>query len=601
MSAIRQRLVVMLCCGLCAGCGGNGTTTPAGPALSIARLALAAGQDSGTFNFNPGGADVTWTVTASEPWLTVTPASGTGNAAITVTVDRAGLLAGTLAASLRFETRLGNPLLPVTVVVPSEGGAVLQVTPATLDFGAGSNTATFQIANSGSGDLAWSAAELVSWATVSPRTGSGGGTVTVTVNRAGLAAGTHQGFVRVSSSGGTATVALSLVVAGAGAGQQVLAFSPAALAFGSENEQTLALLAGNGVTWAIQPSAPWLSVTPMSGIGAADLTVRLNRSQLAAGLNSAVLAVTYTAGGQTVHTGLVVTVFVGTSGPQAQLAVSPAALSFGDQAATRTLTVANLGPGSLTWTVASSAPWVAVSPTSGSGNGSVQVAFDPDHPAISEAATITFSSSGGTVSVPVSVLLNGGGQGSLLPALDVAPAFLDFGVVGTERELQVRNIGGGVLPWSASSLQNWISIFPASGVDDTVVRVVVDRAVLPGDNNLGSITFTSDFGTRTVLVSASRESGQGNPQLLLNPTGLDFGSAATQRTFAVANAGGGTLTWTATPSQPWITVSPPAASGGATVTVTVDRSGLAPGTHVGAVAVTSNGGNASVVIAATVP
>ena len=67
-----------------------------------------------------GGADVvlvesndSWTVSVSEPWLSVTPASGTGNAACHVVVD-SSLVSEVRSASVRF-TPAAMPAMAVTV------------------------------------------------------------------------------------------------------------------------------------------------------------------------------------------------------------------------------------------------------------------------------------------------------------------------------------------------------------------------------------------------------------------------------------------------------------------------------------------------------
>ena len=67
-----------------------------------------------------GGADVllvesndSWTVSVSEPWLSVSPASGTGNAACHVVVD-SSLVSEMRTASLRF-TPSAMPAMAVTV------------------------------------------------------------------------------------------------------------------------------------------------------------------------------------------------------------------------------------------------------------------------------------------------------------------------------------------------------------------------------------------------------------------------------------------------------------------------------------------------------
>src|SRR5207302_6734786 len=58
---------------------------------------------------------------------------------------------------------------------------------------------------------------------------------------------------------------------------------------------------------------------------------------------------------------------------------------------------------------------------------------------------------------------------------------------------------------------------------------------------------------------------------------------------AIINSGQGVLSWTATDDTTWISLSAPSGTGSDTITVTLDPSGLAPGTHKGNVIVTAPG------------
>jgi len=94
------------------------------------------------------------------------------------------------------------------------------------------------------------------------------------------------------------------------------------------------------------------------------------------------------------------------------------------------------------------------------------------------------------------------------------------------------------------------------------------------------------------------------PHLVLSTTSLDLGSESSTESFTIANGGTGTLTWTVSDNQSWLSVSP---TNGVTtteqdeVTVTVSRSGLAAGAYSGAVTVTpGTGADQGVAISMTV-
>lgn len=62
------------------------------------------------------------------------------------------------------------------------------------------------------------------------------------------------------------------------------------------------------------------------------------------------------------------------------------------------------------------------------------------------------------------------------------------------------------------------------------------------------------------------------------------------RVFSISNAGGGTLYWSVSDNQPWITLNPTSGTNSGTVTINVNTAGLSPGSYNGSITITSNGG-----------
>ena len=118
--------------------------------------------------------------------------------------------------------------------------------------------------------------------------------------------------------------------------------------------------------------------------------------------------------------------------------------------------------------------------------------------------------------------------------------------------------------------------------------------VVVGDPNAQSIEGVV-LNPGTVNVSGEPQ----NPQLCTtpDPPTYNFGNVQqgeTQtRTFDVTNCGGGTLDWTVSGDQSWITVNPTGGSTATeadTVTVTIDTAGLSDGAYTGTVTVSSEYG-----------
>ncbi|HKQ36115.1 MAG TPA: fibronectin type III domain-containing protein, partial [Nitrospiraceae bacterium] len=110
----------------------------------------------------------------------------------------------------------GTGVTPVTIPVTFTIAAApvppaIGASPTTLSFTAtqgGANPANqiVTINNTGGGTLAWSASENASWLTLNPASGTGNGTLTATVNTAGLATGPHTSTITVAASGATSQI-----------------------------------------------------------------------------------------------------------------------------------------------------------------------------------------------------------------------------------------------------------------------------------------------------------------------------------------------------------------------------------------------------------
>ncbi len=173
---------------------------------------------------NSGNGALAWTATASDPWLTVSPESGTAPSTLTVSVSTTGLSAGTYNGSVQIAaTGASNtPLsIPVTLTVAAAPPSLV-VSPQALSYqytfgGAVPAAQGISITNGGGGSFSWTASTSDYWLSVSAASGRAPASVSVSVDPSNLAAGTYNGSVQVSSAGvaaSPATIAVTLTVQG---------------------------------------------------------------------------------------------------------------------------------------------------------------------------------------------------------------------------------------------------------------------------------------------------------------------------------------------------------------------------------------------------
>jgi uncharacterized protein (TIGR03437 family) len=120
-------------------------------------------------------------------------------------------------------------------------------------------------------------------------------------------------------------------------------------------------------------------------------------------------------------------------------------------------------------------------------------------------------------------------------------------------------------------------------------------AVLPASlTGLLTIQVTATPGIDAITIMAAPPSAA----LAAAPSSLTFaytagGTVPAGQTVSVTNGGSGTLTWTATSSQSWLTVSPASGTAPSSLTVSVSPAALAAGSYTGTVTITASGASNS--------
>jgi uncharacterized protein (TIGR03437 family) len=197
--------------------------------------------------------------------------------------------------TLQVNATPGTDAITIMAAAP---GATIAATPASLQFaytagGAVPAAQSIQIANSGSGTLAWTATASQSWLGVSSTSGTAPSTLSISISPASLSAGTYNGTVTITASGATnspLTVVVTLTVTAAVVGP-TLAAAPQALTFsytvGSAvpPAQTVSITnTGSGAfSWTATSNAFWITLSAASGSAPATLSVSVNPYNLAAG------------------------------------------------------------------------------------------------------------------------------------------------------------------------------------------------------------------------------------------------------------------------------------------------------------------------------
>lgn len=603
---------------------GNGATTPIPIDIDLDGPNAGINVDVTDLNFqvNVGGArqsrnvSVTSTLGAEDFRVNVRAAPAglvttsvdfsTAPKQVTVTVDPSVLsLPGTYGGIVQFIGLPTQEEADVNVSIAAaagSGGGSLTATPSSLTYsqtvgGTAASSQTVQIGGSG----AISTSSNASWLTVTPATATAPTTLTVSVNSAGLAAGSQQGIITVTGTGSPLSIPVTFNLTG----PAVLTATPSSLSFNyvlggnAPATQTAQITSGGGSTSVTASStSTWLTVSPASGSTPATFTVGINPQGLAAGTYNGTVNVS--AGGS--PTPVAVTLVVTTT---AVLNASPSTLNFSQQigaAAPSPQTVQiSIGNGSSTLSIASNAAWLSVTPTSATTPATITVSASAGAlPAGTYRGVVTATAATMSIDIPVSLTVS-----TSAPALTVAPTTLSFSQTlgGTTPAPQVVHVdsSNGAATITATPSAQWLSVTPSSATTPANLTIAVTAAGLAAGNYQGSIAVVA--GSSSINIQVGFTVSNPTSPTTVTPTSLSFvqiiGSPAPpSKSLRVDNAN--TTTFTVSTSVPWLTVTPTSSYTRANLTVSADGSGLPAGTYPGTITIDTGAGTVIVPVTFTI-
>lgn len=190
------------------------------------------------------------------------------------------------------------------------------------------------------------------------------------------------------------------------------------------------------------------------------------------------------------------------------------------------------------------------------------------------------------------------------PTLVVDPLALNFAAAFGQPNpaaqiFSLKNSGSGVLRWSLTKDQPWVTATPDTGsIDSTsiVVAVAVNILGLIAGTHQANLIVDSNGGRAVIAITLTIAPPQ--PSLAFTPNALQFaatqgGANPPEQLLVIRNAGSGALTWKLTSNQPWLRAEPDtsATTTADTVRVSLALANLAAGTYGGALDLRSNGGS----------
>jgi hypothetical protein len=553
---------------------------------------------------NTGGGTLDWTAGNLSAWLTLDPTSGLGDATVTMSFDVSGLVAGVYYDTITVSdpAATNNPqkaTVQLTVNVPPP---VIVLSPTSFTFviteGDALPNDQLSITNSGGGDLNWTASNLSGWLTLDPTGGIGDASVTISFDVAALTPGTYYDTITVSDPAATNDPQKSAVMLTVNPPPPTISLDPTSFTYAitegnglPDDQLTISNVGGSVLNWTASNNSVWLALDPTSGSGGTVVTLSFDVAGLVSGTYYDTITVSdpnATNNPQKAPVMLTVTAI-----PIPVLSVTPAEFTFdategGANPPAQTLTVDNVGDGSLDWTASEDAGWLNVDPTTGSDGDSSAVTVDMTGltpGTYVDTITITDPlASNSPVHVPVTFNIEA------LPIIVLDPTSIEVTVtegdaVPTEM-ISILNGGGGSLNWTAAKINSWLLLNPTSGTDDdSLIAVDFDLTGLAVGTYYDTITVTDPTAANSPqTVPVTLTINPPPPVIALDPTEINLfayeNEAIPDFFIDVTNTGGSTLEWTASNQTGWVSLDPVSGTGDGTITVSFNISGILPGEYV---------------------
>ena len=319
-----------------------------------------------------------------------------------------------------------------------------------------------------------------------------------------------------------------------------VSFANAEQEMAAEGGSVEVALKSNG-EWTIEPTVEWLTVSPMSGTGDATLTFTAQANMTGENRSTKITASTKDNAAVITVTQEAVLYYVN---------VSPLGIYCDEEGGEFTVEVSS----NIEWEVITP-EWVSSSMMSGSNDATLTLTVSPiegDVAASREAEV--FIGSLNTASARVIVVQ----EVTPVMTIDLTPKNLDFVCTGETKSVTVVTDDS----WTAAVEVDWVVLSQTEGEGQTEINVTIGENPEYAQRQT-TVLFTTAGGMMAIL--GIRQDATPDPHFLeVMPLSLQFGKDGGEQDFTI----GCDTDWVVDLADEWLTVSSPAGSGNATVTLT---------------------------------
>ena len=371
-----------------------------------------------------------------------------------------------------------NECVPVTVK-QAGANATLSVSPAELTFTANTESKSLDVTS----NTAWTAASGASWAKLNKTNGSGNAQIAVTAEE-NTAITQRSATITIKTADGKASATVKVTQSAAN-----VIFSV------DKNEHSVAAAGGDftvkvtrNIGYKINSQPEWVKQPDKANSGNVDTYTFTAEANTSTEAREGVIVFCNDNNER-------IQVTVKQAGAKASLSVSPAELTFTAKPESKSFSVSS----NTDWSVASSADWVKIGTTSGSGNAHVTASAEENTATTQRTATITLKTTDGKATATIKVTQN---PADVVFSIDIKEFSID--AKGEEITIKIKHNSA----YSVKSMPDWVNQTnkTVSGDTDNISFAVQHN---PGYKRQGEIIFNGDgiYGTVTIKQFGSKADG----------------------------------------------------------------------------------------------
>ena len=373
--------------------------------------------------------------------------------------------------------------------------------------------------------LLWNVADVPSWLSVTPLSGKGNATLSLTAKEDNPSAEARSATISLSTS--TSTLKCQLVVTQPGIN---LSVGSTSISFAVDGGTQSVSVTSNS-SWRIAEKPEWITC---DSNGKGNSTLQLTASENTQTSERTAKLVIETVNGVTKATIELI---------QPGTAPSIVVAEAGHTLSTVTYTVTS----NISWTVACPADWLSISPTSGTGNGTFKVTMT-SNPNPTERKTV-ISVSGSGITRQIDVVQAAGKEN-----LEVSATSVTFVANGGTKTVSVS----ANTAWSVSinTASEWLTVNKG---ENGLTLIAAENTKT--EQREGTITIKGKTLTATVTVTQAAATAE---ILEVSATSVSFVANGAMKTLTVTSNG----SWTVSCDADWITLNPTSGTGNGFLTVT---------------------------------